>query len=149
MIETVSSWFQRNLSWIGTILLLAGIAAVGGLSGYYIGQTDYDVTIIAAVITAITAGAGATLGIFQFDRADFKSLAIIGTLLLVYATSTLGGTAYGLKKTRDAEIYQLFSGIELRAKYLLACTDAEVRYKINRYREILNRPPLPNTALCK
>lgn len=149
MPETRSSWFDRNLHWIGPVLLVAGIAAVGGLSGYYIGQTQYDVTIVAAVITAVTAGAGATLGLFHFGLSDFKSHAIIGTLLLVYAATTLGGTAYGIKATRNEELRQLFSGIELRAKYLLACADVEAQYNVNGYRKILELLPLPDTNLCK
>lgn len=147
------TWFHRNQDRLGLILglilLALGTAAIGGLSGYYIGQTKHDATIIAATFTTITAAAGSALGLYQFKQSNFKLLSIIGILMIVYAPTTFVGTKYGLRTSQNEEIRQLFSGIWLRADYLRACADAEAAYDINGYRDILGLPHLSDTTLCK
>ena len=149
MTEPKYSWSNRTSDWLGLAILLAGIAALGWLSGYYIGQTKYNVTVIAAIVTAMTAGFGATFGIFHVRQSNSTSLAMIGTIMLVYAITTYSGTIFGVYKTRTEELVQLFDGIELRAKFLRACAEAEARHDINGYREIFELPPLLDPALCK
>lgn len=149
MTELTPSWFSRNIRWFGPTVLVVGIAAIGLLSGFYIGVSGFNATIVAATLTAITAGAAATVGFIRLGKPDFQTLAIIGILLIVYSGSTLVGAKIGSDAKDDYEIAQLFGGIELRAKYLLRCAEMEAIYDINGYRTKLGLVPIEDLSLCK
>ena len=149
MTEEAPSWSSRNICWLGPSLLVVGITAIGLLSGFYIGASGFDATIVAATLTAITAGAAATVGFIGLGKLDFQALAIIGTVLIFYSGSTLGGAVLGSDAKRDYELSQLFGSIELRAKYLVQCAEVEAFYDVNGYRTKLGLVPLEDPSLCK
>ena len=146
--ERKPTWFDRNLCWISPILFAIGIISVGSMSGFYIGVTGFDVTIVAAVLTAITAGAGATLWITKFDSLDSPSIAMTGVLLVLFSVATFAGTSFGAAQKQAYEIQQLFDGIELRARYLIRCAEVEAKYDIPGWRERLGQQPLADPSLC-
>ena len=143
------SWFFRHIRLFGPAFLVIGIASIGLLSGFYIGVSGFNAPIVAATLTAITAGAAATVGLIRLGKPDFQTLAIIGILLIVYSGSTLTGTTIGSNAKRNYELDQLFNGIELRAIYLLRCADAEASYDIDGYRTKLGLAPLQDASLCR
>lgn len=145
--SAISTWFYRNLYWISFVIFVTGIGSVGSLSGYYIGVTEVDVTIVAAVITILAAAVGSTLWVIvSFSSA---STAMAGVLLIVFAASTFSGTLWGINDKEDHALEELASRPHIRAQYLIECAHAEALYDINGYREALGLSPLPDLTLCE
>lgn len=150
MAEHTLSWFSRSIRWSGPTLLVIGIAAIGLLTGNYIGESGFDSTVVAATLTGITAGTAVIVGLIRLGKPDFQTLAILGTILIVYSGSTYVGVEYGKHNRLKFEVDQLFGGIDLRARYLIKCAEAEARYDINGYRtKKLGLTPDEDLSLCK
>ena len=125
------------------------MVAIGCLSGYFVGVTGNNVTVIAAIVTAVTAAAGGAAFSVRY-LSDPRVLTFIGILLIVYSSTLFFSAIYSFRLKENYEREQLFASIDLRGENLRKCSEAELRYKINDYREkVLGLQPLQNADLCR
>lgn len=143
----------------GYALSLCAPAVFGWVAGFFVGQSDSQAVILAAVLPVVLSGIGIVFAFRPTDNTQHHIRIVASLFMILFSVSLYFGAQEGkyrkgleekdnLNKALKAKSAAQLNQRQARFDYLQNCSDAEL--KINEFRkELLKLPPLESSVFCR
>ena len=129
-------------------LPLVATLVFGWVVGYFVGQSDSDAMILAAVFPAVLSGIGLLVVFKSATDKEHGARILLSLSLVVFSLSLYWGSmAENAKKAEPESYNNLRQALKDQYEYLKRCSVAELR--INSFREKLKLQPLASSLFCR
>lgn len=136
----------------GYALSVCAPAVFGWVVGRFVGESNSEAVILAAVLPVVLSGIGI---VFVFNAAtnkEHQTRIVASLFMILFSTFLFWGAQEGnyqkaLKVKLAAKLAAQLNQPEARFDYLQNCSVAELR--VNTLRENLSLPPLESSVFCR
>ena len=136
-------------------LPLTALLVLAGTTGFLVGQTGADATVLAAILPVLIAGGGAAAvglslspkpqnGHTRVLPSEIREMAPKGVIL--FSASLIVGTYLGGAYKISTQSRTYVQTLQVHFESLEVCSSEE--FRINYFREQLGQDPLPPEAFC-
>lgn len=144
---------------VSYVLSLCAPAVFGWIAGYFVGQSDSQAVILAAVLPAVLSGIGIVFAFKSTDDRQHQIKLLASLFMILFSAFLYWGAQEGkyqkgleekdnLDKALKAKSAARLNQRRARFNYLKDCSVEEL--KINSFREeVLELPPLESSAFCR
>lgn len=140
--------FAKIKEVLGYVILISAPLAFGWVVGYFVGQSDSEAVILAAVLPVVLSGIGMFFVLKSTTVGELDArIIMVSIFIILFSGSLYGGSKEGKYDKGTAKTLNLQQALEARFGYLQNCSVEELR--INEFRKDLDLPLLESSVFCR